>query len=65
MTSLPDHFPAHVKGSYVNCAEYTRPAQLTAVPDADHFPAHVKNSYVNCTEYTRPAQLTAVPGGAA
>ncbi|WP_176308843.1 hypothetical protein [Micromonospora sp. NBS 11-29] len=28
----PDHIPAHVKGSYVNCSEYTRAPRLTPPP---------------------------------
>ncbi|MEU8261483.1 hypothetical protein AB0C02_12795 [Micromonospora sp. NPDC048999] len=33
MTNVePDHFPAHVKNSYVNCDEYVREARLTPPP---------------------------------
>ncbi|WBB71275.1 hypothetical protein O7602_16060 [Micromonospora sp. WMMD1128] len=28
----PDHIPAHVKNSYVNCSEYTRAPRLTPPP---------------------------------
>ncbi|MEU1812644.1 hypothetical protein O7622_22605 [Micromonospora sp. WMMD1076] len=28
----PDHIPAHVKNSYVNCSEYTRSPRLTPPP---------------------------------
>ncbi|MEV0001758.1 hypothetical protein AB0H28_05645 [Micromonospora sp. NPDC050980] len=28
----PDHIPAHVKSSYVNCSEYTRAPRLTPLP---------------------------------
>ncbi|MFI2710470.1 hypothetical protein ACH495_10130 [Micromonospora sp. NPDC018662] len=28
----PDHIPAHVKNSYVNCSEYTRAPRLTPLP---------------------------------
>ncbi|WBB80367.1 hypothetical protein O7606_03020 [Micromonospora sp. WMMD882] len=35
MTDItPDHFPAHVKSSYVNCSEYARAARLTPPPAA-------------------------------
>ncbi|WFE39938.1 hypothetical protein [Micromonospora sp. WMMD998] len=30
----PDHIPAHVKSSYVNCSEYARAARLTPPPAA-------------------------------
>ncbi|XTZ18084.1 hypothetical protein ACQSSU_12290 [Micromonospora echinospora] len=64
MTSSPDHIPAHVKGSYVNCSEYAREARLTPPPVAEHFPAHVKNSYPTCNESVRTARLTAAPATA-
>ncbi|MBM7081936.1 hypothetical protein [Micromonospora humidisoli] len=63
MTELPDHFPAHVKGSYVNCDQYDREARLT--PPPDHIPAHVKNSYPTCQEAVRPPRLTLVPAAGA
>ncbi|QLQ36694.1 hypothetical protein [Micromonospora robiginosa] len=28
----PDHIPAHVKNSYVNCSEYARTPRLTPLP---------------------------------
>ncbi|MEU1755760.1 hypothetical protein ABZ436_24310 [Micromonospora matsumotoense] len=63
MTNVPDHFPAHVKGSYVNCQEYAREVRLT--PPPDHIPEHVKNSYPTCQEAARPARLTVVPAALA
>ncbi|MET7468146.1 hypothetical protein ACFYON_08295 [Micromonospora sp. NPDC005686] len=30
--TTPDHIPAHVKNSYVNCSEYTRAPRLTPPP---------------------------------
>ncbi|MEV4846052.1 hypothetical protein AB0K20_22895 [Micromonospora matsumotoense] len=65
MTNLPDHVPAHVKGSYVNCEEYAREVRLTPPPAAGHFPEHVKNSYPTCQEAARPARLTVVPAALA
>ena len=32
--TTPDHIPAHVKNSYVNCSEYTRAPRLTPPPAA-------------------------------